>query len=270
MDSNIDNLKYKNNELLTGLYDLDDLTGDLNNSKLILLASRPGMGKTNLILNIAKYIVTEEKIPVLIFSLKLSKKEVTRRFLATLKFSGKDKDNIKEIYIEDNSNISIEEIKEKSHKLKQEKNIGLVIIDYIQLLKEINCKRNNINTILLDVFYVLKELSTELNIPILITSQLSENPDKRFSKGQDAKPRLTDFEFSKDLIKELDIVLLLYRDDYYDKECDKRNIAEIEIAKNKNGKTGRIELIYLNRYYSFINLAKFWDWSKKWKRRLEY
>ena len=257
MDSNINDLKQKKNELLTGFYDLDDLTGNLNNSKLILLASRPGMGKTNLILNIVKYIVTEEKIPVLIFSLELSKKEVTRRFLATLEFNNKDKDNMKESYIKDNPNISIEEIKEKCKKLKQEKNIGLVIIDYIQLLKEINCKRNNINTILLNVFYALKELSTELNIPILITSQLSQNPDKRFSKGQDARPRLTDFEFSKDLVKELDIVLLLYRDDYYDKECDKKSIAEIEIAKNKNGKTGRIELIYLEKDYSFVNLAKF-------------
>ena len=257
MDSNINDLKQKNNELLTGFYDLDDLTGDLNNSKLILLASSPGMGKKNLILNIAKYIETEEKIPVLIFSLELSKKEVTRRFLTMLKFNNKSRDNIKEIYIDDKPNILIEEIKEKCKKLKQEKNIGLVIIDYIQLLKEINCKRTNIDTILSDVFYALKELSTELNIPILITSQLSENPDKRFSKGQDARPRLTDFEFSKDLVKELDIVLLLYRDDYYDKECDKKYIAEIEIAKNKNGKTGRIELIYLDKYYNFVNLEKF-------------
>ena len=148
MDSNINDLKQKKNELLTGFYDLDDLTGNLNNSKLILLASRPGMGKTNLILNIVKYIVTEEQIPVLIFSLELSKKEVTRRFLATLEFNNKDKDNMKEIYIKDNPNISIEEIKEKCKKLKQEKNIGLVIIDYIKLLKKLIAKE-----IILILFY---------------------------------------------------------------------------------------------------------------------
>ena len=106
------------------------------------------MGKTNLILNIVKYIVTEEQIPVLIFSLELSKKEVTRRFLATLEFNNKDKDNMKEIYIKDNPNISIEEIKEKCKKLKQEKKIGLVIIDYIKLLKKLIAKE-----IILILFY---------------------------------------------------------------------------------------------------------------------
>ena len=97
------------------------------------------------------------------------------------------------------------------------------------------------------MFYALKELSTELNIPILITSQLSQNPDKRFSKGQDARPRLTDFEFSKDLVKELDIVLLLYRDDYYDKECDKKSIAEIEIAKNNKRKNRKNRINILRK-----------------------
>lgn len=244
MDLNIDNV------LLTGFNDLDNLIGNLNSSKLILLASRPGIGKTNLTLNIAQHIATKEEMPVLIFNLELSEKEIKRRISLITEFEDKQKLNDKDIiYINDKPNIELAEIKKECIKLKEEKNIGFVIIDYLQLIKDYN--KHNLS----DIYYTLRELSEQLNLTILINSELPRSTDERFNKRQVPRPRLTDFNYTKQIIDDIDVVMLLHRDDYYNNESKKQNIVELEVVKNRNGKTGKIELNYINEYFRFIDLG---------------
>lgn len=267
-DIEINNLK----GLSTGFTELDSITKGLHKSSLNVIAGRPAMGKTALMLNLAVNIA-KEKVPVLIFSLELSKQEVVNRIIASeamipyskfIKGILDDEDRKKidettmrlsetQILIDDTA-TTITEIEEECRRLKSEKNIGLIVIDYLQLVSA--DKKVSREQELSDVTITLKNLSKELNIPILVTSQLSRKPENRHDKGQDPRPTLKDFKYSGALVQDADVIMFLYRDEYYYIDTEKRNIAEIRVAKNKFGKLGTAEVLWLSEYMKFANLDK--------------
>lgn len=240
---------------LTGFYDLDYAIKGLNKPKLIILASRPAMGKSAFALNIAVNVAVDGKIPVAIFSLEMLKEQCIERMIAQKSavnindgLTNQVKLAIKEladapIYIDDTPAISINEIKAKCKKLKNEKNIGLIIIDYLQLIKDGKDK---------NICKELKNLSEELNVPILVTSQLSRRPEERFKKGENPRPILSDVNTS--ILKESDVIILLYREDYYNTDSENKDIAELIIAKNELGDTGIVKLLFQKEFFKFQNL----------------
>lgn len=226
------------NGILTGFYELDNLINGLNKSELIVIASRPAMGKSTLALNIAANVATDEKIPVALFNLELSKEQCIERMIAqkslvninkvkTNNVNDDESNQVKTtiieladapIYIDDTPSISIQELREKSFKLKEEKNIGLVLIDYLQLIND--SEDENICT-------SLKNLAIELDVPVIVTSQLTTEIDKR----EDKRPRLSDVNSVVE--QESDVVMFLYSED---------NNREIIVAKNRYGNIGTIKL----------------------------
>ena len=208
----------------TGFSDLDKIMKGLNNSSLNVIAGRPNMGKSSLAFNIAVYIAQKEKVPVAIFSLEMSKKYIYNNFIKS--------DLLDTILIDDTPGISVENIRKKCIRLKREKNISLVVIDYLQLISSEGKagKEQELSTI----SQILKKLAEELNIPVLVTSQLSKEPDIRFKAGQDPSPTLKDFGYSSGIIKYADTIMLLYRDDYYNLNSDKKNVLEINVVKSTN------------------------------------
>ncbi len=219
----------------TNFENLDKVISKLNNSSLTIIAGRPSMGKSTLAFNIATNVVKKEGIPVAIFSLEMSKKYICNNFIDNSLGDTK-------IIIEETPGISVENIRKKCIRLKQEENIGLVVIDYLQLIstEEKADRKQKISTI----SQVLKHLAEELNISIIVTSQLSREPDIRFKAGQNPRPTLKDFGYSSDIVEYADVIMLLYREDYYYQNGDKKNILEINIAKNKNGGLGIIVVNY--------------------------
>ena len=216
----------------TGFSDLDKIIKGLNNSSLNVIAGRPNMGKSSLAFNIAVNLA--KKIPVAIFSLEMSKEYIYNNFIKS--------DLLDTILIDDTPSIPITEIQEKCRRLKAEKNIGLVIIDYLQLISTDD--ETNREQELSSISQVLKKLAEELNIPVLVTSQLSKEPDIRFKAGKDPRPTLKDFGYSSGIIKYADTIMLLYKDDYYYQNSDKKNVLEINVAKSKNGRLGTIVIDY--------------------------
>jgi len=257
----------------TGFTDLDYKTSGLHNSDLILVAARPAMGKSAFVLNIASHAALSAKVPVAIFSLEMSKEQMVNRILCSEALvesskirTGKieDEDWVKlaralaplseaPIYIDDTPGISAMEIRAKCRKLKLEKNIGLVIIDYLQLMQG-NGKRNaSREQEISEISRSLKILAKEINIPVIALSQLSRGPESR----QDHRPMLSDLRESGAIEQDADIVMFIYRDDYYNPETEKKNIAEIIIAKHRGGSTGTTELLWLGEYTKFANLDKY-------------
>lgn len=212
---------------------LDEIMKGLHNSSLTVIAGRPNMGKLNLAFNIAVNVAKKEKVPVAIFSLEMSKKYIYNNFIKS--------DLLDTILIDDTPGISIENIRKKCIRLRQEKNIGLVVIDYLQLISiEEKASREQE---LSNIGILLKKLAEELKIPILITSQLSKGPERRHKEGQDPKPKLEDLGYSSEIIKYTDTILLLYRDECYYQNSNKRNVLEINVAKNKSGRLRTIEIM---------------------------
>ena len=257
----------------TGFVDLDYAIKGLNKSNLIVIASRPAMGKTTLAFNIATHVATKENTPVAIFSLEMSKEQCINRIISsqalvensklyTGKLEDDDWNKIEEtigelsetqLYINDTPGISIDEIREKCIKLKEEKNIGLVVIDYFQLLGcNISCNSCEQE---ISISRALKKMAEELNIPIIAISELSRRPEERFYQGEDPRPNLNDLEYSRSLVKDADVIMLLYRYDYYYQDIERENIAEIIIAKNKYGYSNNatVELLFIGKYLKFIN-----------------
>ena len=261
----------------TGFYDLDNKTAGLHGSELILVAARPGMGKTAFALNIATNVAVKAKIPVAIFSLEMSKEQLTTRILSSeaeidsnkLK-TGKmeEQDWIKlsealeplsesDIYIDDTPGISITEIRAKARKLKIEKNIGLVIIDYLQLVSGSGSKKNGSREQeIAEISRSLKILAKELNVPVIALSQLSRAPEQR---KEDHRPMLSDLRESGSIEQDADIVMFLYRDDYYNDDSESKNIAEVILAKHRSGSTGTIELFWNASLTKFNSLDKYRD-----------
>ncbi len=255
----------------SGFSDLDYKTSGFHDSDLILIAARPAMGKTALALNMAQYAALHARVPVAIFNLEMSRDQLVNRMLAsevmidsqkmrTGKLDDEDWTKIAQalgplsqanIYIDDTAGLSVMEIRAKCRRLKLEKNIGLVVIDYLQLMQGRGRSENRQQEIS-EISRSLKIMAKELNIPVVALSQLSRAPEAR----SDHRPMLSDLRESGAIEQDADIVMFLYRDDYYNPETEKQNIAEVIIAKHRNGSTGAIELRWFGEYTKFANLSK--------------
>ena len=259
----------------TGFADLDYRTAGLHNSELILVAARPAMGKSAFALNIAVNAALRANTPVAIFNLEMSKEQLVNRILCseamvdsnkirTGKLEDKDWNKLAEaigplsetgIYIDDTPGISIMEIRAKCRKLKLEKNIGLVVIDYLQLIQGSNKRNGSREQEISEISRSLKILAKELNVPVIALSQLSRAVEQR----PDHRPMLSDLRESGAIEQDADIVMFLYRDDYYNEDSEKKNVAEVIIAKNRSGSTGTVDLGWLGSYTKFVNLEKRFD-----------
>jgi len=263
--------KSKVSGIESGFNDLDLKTSGLNPSELILVAARPAMGKSAFVLNIAHHVAMNVKVPVMIFSLEMSKEQMVNRILCSeaevdsmkvrtgdlesedwIKL-GKASGNLAEspIYIDDTPGLSPAELRAKCRKAKLEKDIGLVIIDYLQLMEGKGRSESRQNEIS-EISRSLKLLSKELNIPVIALSQLSRAPEAR----PDHRPILSDLRESGSIEQDADIVMFLYRDDYYNPDTEKKNVAEVIIAKNRSGSTGTVELAWIGKYTKFANLYR--------------
>ena len=256
----------------TGFAELDKKTAGLHGSELILIAARPAMGKSAFALNIGSYAATRANVPVAIFSLEMSKEQVGNRILCSEALV--DSNNVRTgelndeelgklaetsgelsqapIYIDDTPGISVMEIRAKCRKLKLEKNIGLVIIDYLQLIQG-SGKTSSREQEIAEISRSLKILAKEIEVPVIALSQLSRAVEVR----PDPSPMLSDLRESGSIEQDADIVMFLYRDDYYNEDSEKKNIAEVIIAKQRAGSTGTVELAWLGKYTKFANLEKY-------------
>lgn len=249
----------------TGFIDLDKSINGLNNSDLIILAARPAMGKTSFALNLLLNITKLENKSVLFFSLEMSKSQLYQRLLSietdihlhNIKNKFLDDDARKKIeiassnlsksniFIEDSPNISVLEIEEYAKKIKNNGKLGLIIVDYLQLIKSGDNSQQEIS----DISRSLKSLARELDIPIIVLSQLSRNIENRVDK----RPKLSDLKGIGGIEKYVDMAIFLYRDDYYNSKSDDKGIAEVIIAKQRNGSTGTVKLLFLNEITKFEN-----------------
>jgi len=256
--------------LPTGFIDLDYRLSGLQPSDLILIAARPSMGKTAFVLNIADYIGVRRQKTTMIFSLEMSKEQIVNRMLCceamidankmrTGKLEEDDWGKLAEamstlsdapIYIDDNPGQSIMDIRAKCRRLKLEKGLGLIVIDYLQLMQG-SSKRagENRQQEVSDISRALKIMAKELEVPVITLSQLSRAPDAR----PDHRPVLSDLRESGAIEQDADIVMFLYRDDYYNPETEKKNISEVILAKHRGGSTGTVELVWLGQYTKFAN-----------------
>lgn len=259
----------------SGFIELDYRTAGFHGSDLVLIAARPAMGKTAFALNIATYAAVKANIPVAVFSLEMSKEQLVNRILCseamvdsnkvrTGKLEEDDWTKLAEaigplseaeMYIDDTPGINIMEIRAKCRKLKLEKNIGLVVIDYLQLIQGTNKRGGSREQEISEISRSLKILAKELNIPVIALSQLSRAAEQR----PDHRPMLSDLRESGAIEQDADIVMFLYRDDYYNEDSEKKNIAEIIIAKHRGGSTGTVELLWLGNYTKFVNIEKRFD-----------
>ncbi|HHV99323.1 MAG TPA: replicative DNA helicase [Clostridiaceae bacterium] len=255
----------------TGFTDLDYKTAGLQNSDLILIAARPAMGKTSFALNIAQHAAIHSKIPVAIFSLEMSKEQLVNRILCSevmidshkMKIGKLEDDDWQKmaralgplseapIYIDDTPGLSVMDIRAKCRRLKLEKGLGLVVIDYLQLMQS-RGKAESRQQEISEISRSLKILAKEINIPVITLSQLSRAPEAR----SDHRPMLSDLRESGAIEQDADLVMFLYRDDYYNPDTDKKNIAEVIIAKHRSGSTGTVELRWFGEYTKFVNLKK--------------
>lgn len=259
----------------TGFSELDYKTAGLHGSELILIAARPAMGKSAFALNIATNAALRANVPVAIFSLEMSKEQMVNRILCseamvdsnkvrTGKLEEEDWAKLagaigplsdSQIYIDDTPGISVMEIRAKCRKLKLEKNIGLVVIDYLQLVQASNKRNGSREQEISEISRSLKILAKELDVPVVALSQLSRAVEQR----PDHRPMLSDLRESGAIEQDADIVMFLYRDDYYNEESEKKDIAEVIIAKHRGGSTGTVDLLWMGSYTKFVNLEKRFD-----------
>lgn len=252
----------------TGFTILDSITSGLNKSDLIIIAARPGMGKTSFAMNIARNVAKNNNKDVAIFNLEMSKEQLATRMLASearidsgaLRNGRIHTDEwvrIAEnagylstlpIYIDDTSSNSVQQIKAK---LRRVKNLGLVIIDYLQLMGSGSASDNRV-TVISEITRQLKIMAKELNVPVILLSQLSRAVESR----NDKHPMLSDLRESGSIEQDADIVLFLYRDSYYNKQSQQQNLAECIVAKNRHGETGSVNLIWNGQYTLFSNVEK--------------
>ncbi|MCM1082854.1 MAG: replicative DNA helicase [Clostridium sp.] len=258
--------------LSTGFTDLDNMLTGLHGGELLLVAARPAMGKTAFVLNIAHDLAVVHKKPCAIFSLEMSKEQLISRMIAidamvdskSMKLGNmpdEDWDKVIEsvddiarapLFIDDNSAITVSELRSKCRKLKQTQNIELIIIDYLQLMSS-NRPVESRQQFISDVSRALKNIARELNVPVIALSQLSRAVDGR----TDHKPVLSDLRESGAIEQDADVVMFIYRDEYYNPETTtKPQTAEIIIAKQRNGETGSIDLRWIGKYTKFADPEK--------------
>ncbi len=257
--------------LASGFYGLDRLTSGFQPSDLVILAARPSMGKTAFVLNMACQMAVREHAPTAVFSLEMSKEQLVQRMLCMearvdgqrLKGGYLNDDDwprlthaaaqLSEapIFIDDSSGLSPFEVRAKCRRLAKTKGLGCVIIDYLQLMR-VKGKIESREREIAEISMALKGLAKELNIPVIALSQLNRSLESRTDK----RPVLSDLRESGAIEQDADIIMMLYRDDVYHPDTDTPGIAEIIVAKHRNGPTGNIKLAFLNEYTRFENLAE--------------
>lgn len=264
----------------TGFYDLDNILGGFQKSDLIVLAARPTLGKTSLALDIARHVSIQEKIPVGIFSLEMSQGQLIDRLIASeaevdlwklrtgrlsMKGEGNDFEKISEslaslseapIYIDDSAATTALQIRTMARRLQAEKGLGLIIVDYLQLMQSHNSNYNNsMVQQITEISRSLKGLARELNVPVLAISQLSRAVEQR----SPAIPKLFDLRESGSIEQDADVVMFIYRQDRDKKNSNRKNIADIIVAKQRNGPVGKISLYFNENQVSFKNLDKSYE-----------
>ena len=253
----------------TGFLDLDYRTAGMQPADLILIAARPSMGKTALVLNIAQYVAFKSDLPLAIFSLEMSREQLVNRLFSlesrvdsqhirTGNLSDREWEDLidgagvvgrSKLIIDDTPGISIPELRSKCRKFKMEQDIQMTIIDYLQLMSG-NGRTDSRQQEVSEISRSLKALARELNVPVIALSQLSRAVEQR----PDHRPMLSDLRESGAIEQDADVVMFIYRDDYYNKDSDKKGIAEIIIAKQRNGPIGTVELAWLPDYTKFANV----------------
>lgn len=257
--------------IATHYYQLDEHTSGFQRGELIIVAGRPGMGKTSFAVNIAENIALKNKLPVAIFSLEMTGEQLVQRLLSSC--AGVDQSSIKRgdltydnmdklylameqlrvapIYIAETPGINVIDLRARIRRLKDQiGGLGLVVIDYVQIMSGLRDNRNsNRAQEIADISRSLKALALELAVPIVLLSQLNREVESRHDK----RPNIADLRESGALEQDADIILLLYRDDYYDSDSKEKGLAEINIAKNRSGSTGVVKLAFVNKYTRFEN-----------------
>ncbi|MHC1749040.1 MAG: replicative DNA helicase [Cellulosilyticaceae bacterium] len=253
----------------TGFVDLDYKTAGMQPSDLILVAARPSMGKTAFSLNVIQTAAIKHKKKVAVFSLEMAKDQLVNRMLCaeamvdaqkvrTGNLDPEDWDKIAraipnitgaDIYIDDTPGISVMEMRAKCRRLKLEKGLDLIMIDYLQLMSG-NAKGDSRQQEISEISRSLKALAREMNAPVIALSQLSRACEAR----ADHRPMLSDLRESGAIEQDADVVMFLYRDEYYHPDSEKKNIGEVIIAKQRNGPTGTVELVWLGQYTKFANM----------------
>ncbi|MGV3487748.1 MAG: replicative DNA helicase [Tuberibacillus sp.] len=255
----------------TGFIELDRMTAGFQRNDLIIVAARPSVGKTAFALNIAQNVATKTEENVAIFSLEMGAQQLVMRMLCaegnidaqrlrTGKLVEEDWQKLTMamgslsnagIYIDDTPGIRVNEIRSKCRRLKQEKGLGMILIDYLQLIQgSSNRHSENRQQEVSEISRTLKAIARELEVPVIALSQLSRGVESR----QDKRPMMSDIRESGSIEQDADIVAFLYRDDYYNKETEKQNIIEIIIAKQRNGPVGTVELAFIKEFNKFVNL----------------
>ena len=256
--------------LATGFYDLDDLTTGLHGSELVILAARPSIGKTTFALNVARHAAVEEEIPVLIFNMEMSKEQLAQNMLCSE--ARVDAQQIRKgllddqqfsmlttaagrlseaaIFIDDSAALGVLEVKAKARRMKAQHNIGLIVVDYLQLMD--TPVRDNRALEVAELSRGLKQLSRELDVPVLALSQLNRGPEQR----EDHRPRNSDLRESGALEQDADVVLFLHREEYYQPNNPEfKNKAEVIVSKQRNGPTGTVHLQFQGSILRFQNLS---------------
>ncbi|RKN85986.1 replicative DNA helicase [Paenibacillus ginsengarvi] len=266
------NHKGGNSGIPSGFPDLDRMTSGFQRSDLIIVAARPSVGKTAFSLNIAQNVGVRAKETVAIFSLEMGAAQLVQRMICaeanvdatrmrTGQLEGDDWEKLTmaigtlseaNIYIDDSPSVTVADIRAKCRRLKQEKSLGMILIDYLQLIQGRGKAGENRQQEVSEISRTLKQIARELNVPVIALSQLSRGVEQR----QDKRPMMSDLRESGSIEQDADIVAFLYRDDYYDKESEKKNIIEIIIAKQRNGPVGTVELAFLKNYNKFVSLDR--------------
>lgn len=261
--------------IATGFTELDRMTAGFQRNDLIIVAARPSVGKTAFALNIAQNVATKTDENVAIFSLEMGADQLVMRMLCaegninaqnlrTGNLTPEDWGKLtmamgslsdSGIFIDDTPGIRVSEIRAKCRRLKQESGLGMILIDYLQLIQGSGRNKDNRQQEVSEISRTLKSLARELKVPVIALSQLSRGVEQR----QDKRPLMSDIRESGSIEQDADIVAFLYRDDYYDKESENKNIIEIIIAKQRNGPVGTVSLAFVKEYNKFVNLERRFD-----------
>ena len=256
----------------TGFIDLDYKTSGFQPSDFILIAARPSMGKTAFVLNVVDHVAVKKGIPCMVFSLEMSKEQLVNRMLSmesnvdsqklrTGTLTDSDWDAVVEgvgiiggskLIIDDTPGISISELRSKCRKMKLEHGLGMVIIDYLQLMTGSGKSSDNRQQEISEISRSLKALAREMQAPVVALSQLSRACETR----TDHRPMLSDLRESGAIEQDADVVMFLYRDDYYNKDSEMKDMAEVIIAKQRNGPIGTVNLVWMPQYTKFVNATR--------------
>jgi replicative DNA helicase len=256
--------------IASGFPDLDKMTAGFQRNDLIIVAARPSVGKTAFALNIAQNVGVRSKESVAIFSLEMSASQLVQRMICAeanvdagrMRTGFLESDDWEkltmaigslseaEIYIDDSPSITVADIRAKCRRLKKERGLGMILIDYLQLIHGRSGSSDNRQQEVSEISRTLKAIARELEVPVIALSQLSRGVEQR----QDKRPMMSDLRESGSIEQDADIVAFLYRDDYYNPETEKKNIIEIIIAKQRNGPTGTVELVFLKNFNKFVSV----------------